>query len=278
MSIFGLNFLFKIKFSEYIGEKSRKCFPVGPETSKCPSSTNPPLPWKISGKLHSFVILFCKMLHLKCLTVIWIHLCYGKCSVICTVTLCYVQQQAHLEFWHIQRCDLCRCIYSIKFSVIKAYSHLLRHYWGIFSTLCNPRTYSLPCHIMSPGIFRTEGLFETLWNIDQAYSEPCYRALFTHIQAYSEPCVCRNLAYPESWNIQNPSIASQCIFRTLSYLPKFTNIQNSDVFKLSTYLEPSQRFKMRIFVKVVKNYNYITKVLYHRSLTRQWICLSISSL
>ena len=34
-------------------------------------------------------------------------------------------------------------------------------------------------------------------------------------------CICRNLAYLEFWNIQNPSIiASWGIFRTLSYLQK----------------------------------------------------------
>ena len=45
-------------------------------------------------------------------------------------------------------------------------------------------------------------------------------------------CICRNQAYWQSWIIQNPSIiASWCILRTLSYLWKFLNIQNSDIYK-----------------------------------------------
>ena len=102
-------------------------------------------------------------------------------------------------------------------------------------TLCNP-LYSQPSHILSPGIFRIRSLFKTLWNVDQEYSEPCHGALFSHIQAYPEPCTllawCRNLTYLQSWNIQYASIiASWCIYQTLSYLRKFTNIQNSDMFK-----------------------------------------------
>ena len=56
---------------------------------------------------------------------------------------------------------------------IKSYSALLRHihaYSGIFSTPCNSR------------IFKTILLLKTLSNVDQAYSEPCHRALFSDIQ------------------------------------------------------------------------------------------------
>ena len=80
------------------------------------------------------------------------------------------------------------------------------------------------------------------------------------------------------WNIQKPSIiASQRILRTLSYLGKFRNIQNSDIFKTrKIFTEPSQRFKMEFFSKMVKNYNYFSKMLCLKSLTRFWICLSIN--
>ena len=37
--------------------------------------------------------------------------------------------------------------------------------------------------------------------------------------------------------------------------------------KPSTYLEPSQRFKMEFFAKIFKNYNYFSKALHLRSLT-----------
>ena len=37
--------------------------------------------------------------------------------------------------------------------------------------------------------------------------------------------------------------------------------------KRDTYLEPSERFKMELFAKIFKNYNYFSKALYLRSLT-----------
>ena len=62
---------------------------------------------------------------------------------------------------------------------IQSYSALLRHihtYWVI-------KAYSAPCVTFANG-----GLFKTLWNADQAYSEPCHWALFSHNQVYSEAC------------------------------------------------------------------------------------------
>ena len=50
---------------------------------------------------------------------------------------------------------------------------------------CITFTYSQPCHVLSPGIFRTGSLFnKTQWNFDQAYSEPYHKGLvlFRHIQ------------------------------------------------------------------------------------------------
>ena len=96
--------------------------------------------------------------------------------------------------------------YSVIFSVM-AYSHILRHYQGIFRRIqtytapCITLEYSQPYHILSPGIFRTGGSFKTLWN-EQAYSELCHWKLFNHIQAYSEPR--STLAYAEPWNTRNP--------------------------------------------------------------------------
>ena len=79
-------------------------------------------------------------------------------------------------------------------------------------------------------------------------------------------CIYRNLTNVEYWNIQNPSIiASQHVFRTLSYLLKLTNIQNkSDMakrlrilrslrcLKSDTYSEPCQRFKIDFFQTQLK--------------------------
>ena len=138
VSIFGLNFPFKIKFWKCLGEKTPKCFPVGPFflvfltncLSVYCSSTKPPQPWKFSSCVPALrQCFFCKRLHLKYLTVVWICLCLDNCSVICTVTLHYVLHQTHLKFRHIHNSvysDICRHI--------QAYSALLHHihgYWGI---------------------------------------------------------------------------------------------------------------------------------------------------
>ena len=149
--------------------------------------------------------------------------------------------------------------YSIIFSVIKAFENcilnIIKAYSGLFRHIQHLVTlaYSWPCHILSPSIFRTRGLFKTLWNVDQTYSEPCHRELFSHIQTFRnlrKACIRRNLAYSESWNIQNPSItASRRIFRTVLYERKFTNIQKSNIFKTRHIFRTSQRFKIEFFCK-----------------------------
>ena len=114
-----------------------------------------------------------------------------------------------------------------------AYSALLRHihaYWGIvkaYLTPCVTLTYWKLCDIPCPSRSRAGGIFKTLWNFDQAYSEPCHsqNSLFRHysgiFRTLCNSCICSNLAYLKSWNIQNPSIiASLRILRTLRYLPK----------------------------------------------------------
>ena len=114
---------------------------------------------------------------------------------------------------------------------------------------------------------RWSGIFRTLpWGIIQPYSGT-FRTL-------CNACICRNLTYSKSWNIQNLSIiASQCVFRTLSYLQIYKNLQifrSLTYLKLETYLEPSERFKMEFFAKTVLNYNCHSKVLHLRSLTGSW--------
>ena len=78
---------------------------------------------------------FCKMFYLECLAVFWIGLCLDNCSVICTVTLCYVLHQTHLEFWHIQHSfvysGICRHIQSFV-RHIHTYWDILKTYSGLF--------------------------------------------------------------------------------------------------------------------------------------------------
>ena len=99
-----------------------------------------------------------------------------------------------------------------------------------YSAPCVTLAYSQTCHILSPDIFKTKGSFKSLWNVDQAYLEPCRGALFSHIQAYSEPCA--TLAYAETWHT-----------RILEYPELFhnripMNIQNPVIFtKIYKYSE-----------------------------------------
>ena len=133
------------------------------------------------------------------------------------------------EFWHIPH-----SVFSDICWYIQSYSALLRHthkYWGIFRLIqaytapCVTLVYSQPCHILSPGIFRTGCLFKTLWVADQAYSELWHRASFSQIQTYSE--LSAALAYAETWHI-----------RILEYSEPFhncipTHIQNPAIFTKS---------------------------------------------
>ena len=108
----------------------------------------------------------------------------------------------------------------------RIYTHietLLRHIQA-YSAPCVTLAYSQPCHILNPDISRTAGVFKTMRNVDQTYLKLCHRhysTIFRHIQNLvyiQNTCICRNLAYSESWNIQNSSIiASPRKFRTLSY-------------------------------------------------------------
>ena len=194
--------------------------------------TYPFLSWKISGCAPAFRhYSFCELLHFNCLTVLWIRLCLDNCSVICAITLCHVLHQAH--------------------SKIQSWSALLRHihaYWDIiyaysslFSTLSSPHIHNLavfwaylkPCetltrHIQKPTIGHYSAIFRTLYNAS----------------------IRRNLAYSESWNIQNPSItASRHTFRSCHINEHLRIFRNLIYLKPDAYPEPSQRFKIKFLQK-----------------------------
>ena len=134
-------------------------------------------------------------------------------------------------------------------------------WWNVYQSVPVPQ----PCCILSPGIFRTVSLFRTVKRWPGIFRTLC------------NACIRRNLAYSESWNIQNSFIiASQRIFRILSYLRKFSNIQNSDIFKTRHIFRKSQRFEMEFFAKIVKNYNYISKAVHLRFLTVFWIGIPLN--
>ena len=96
-----------------------------------PQTSPHPCPEKfLVVHLHSGIIIFAKHSTLiKCLTVFWMCLCLNKCSVICTVTLCYVLHQKHLYCVKVLEYSvLCFSMYIQSFSIIEAYSLMLRHY------------------------------------------------------------------------------------------------------------------------------------------------------
>ena len=140
---------------------------------------------------------------------------------------------------------------------IQAYSALLRDIhscWDIikaYSAPCVTLAYSQPWHILSPGIFITGGLFKTLWNADQAYSEHSghYSAIFKNTENLvqrlhkQKPDIFGILEYSKILPKSYPNTFSKpChiyenlqIFRDLTYL------------KPDTYAESSQRFKIYLF-------------------------------
>ena len=134
--------------------------------------------------MHSGTIHFCKMFHLKCLTVFWIRLCLDNCSVTCIVAVRYNVPYASDIFRTLAYSGLYLFrytqTYSKIFSTIRTYWRILRQCQGIFKVIQAHSApfvtlaYSQPCQIPSPGMFKTIGIFKTLWNFDQTYSERCH--------------------------------------------------------------------------------------------------------
>ena len=137
----------------------------------------------------------------------------NNCSVICIVTLWCVLHQTHSEFWHIQN---------------SAYSDICSHLIQAYTAPCITLAYSKTYHIPNPGIFRTGGIFKTLRNFDQVYSERycSHNSLFRYYSAIfrtlGNDCICRNfgmfgiLQYSTTFHnsipmhIQNPIISWNC--------------------------------------------------------------------
>ena len=150
------------------------------------------------GSLHSSNILFAKG------SILNVWQCYDYASVLIT-TQRFVQWPYAMYYSRHNQDST----FTIIFSIIKAYSRifsLIQGYLASFVTLA----YSQTCHIPSPGILRTGGILKTLWNFEQAYSEPCHNqysqnSLCRHYSViFRTLCnifICRNLAYSESWNI-----------------------------------------------------------------------------
>ena len=135
---------------------------------------------------------------------------------------------------------------------------------------------------MNPSIIRTGGLSKILWNVDQVYLDPCHRGIIQPyldiFRALCNACICRNLPYSESWNIQSPSIITyRRIFKKNGHINENIRIFSSLTYlKPDTYSEPSQRFNIEFFAKIVRKHHYFSKVIHHRSLTEFWIGLSLN--
>ena len=94
------------------------------------------------------------------------YACLDNCSVICTRTFCYI-----LHIKHIQNSGIFRTVYSC------ICRHIQTYYKGIFThteallrliQAYSPfvtHAYSQPCHILSPGIFKTGVILKTLMKL-----------------------------------------------------------------------------------------------------------------
>ena len=132
--------------------KISKMFPCGASFScvfdkcllKCPIFTPSALKkfWFCTCTHYSF----CKTLHLKCLTVLWILLCLNNCSVIWRVTLYYVLLASDIQnsgifitvfpgvSWHIQSYSALSEHIHAYWDNIKAYSGLIQAYSAPYVT------------------------------------------------------------------------------------------------------------------------------------------------
>ena len=109
---------------------------------------------------------------------------------------------------------------------------------------------------------------KTLSNADHAHQNPAirhYSTIFRHIQNLVQNLHMQKLGILGI--LQYSELFHNCIttriFRALSYLRKFTNVQNSDIFKTRQIQHSLKDIGLRwsFFAKIVKNYNYCCKVL-----------------
>ena len=151
---------------------------------------------------------------------------------------------------------------------------LLKHvqtYSGISSTLCNHSLfitllYSESWHILNPRLIQNPvKSSEHIQNSDKRhYSDIlCNACTF---RTLCNACIRRNMAYSKSWNIQNRSITAfwHMPVRNLSYLWKFTKIQNPDIFKTWYIFRTLSVTYKEVFCKN----SYFSKVFYLISLKR----------
>ena len=124
--------------------------------SKCPSFTNALALKNFWFRTCTSALLFSqKKFHFKCLTMFSIRLCLDNCSLICTVTFCYVLHRTHSEFYHIQHSAFSGLCWHIQ-----SYSALLRHihaYWDSINAysglLRDIQPLMKPSHIHNLAIF-----------------------------------------------------------------------------------------------------------------------------
>ena len=99
--------------------------------------------------------------------------------------------------------------------------------------------------------------------------------LLDHIQTYT------TLAYTTvphsklSYNCIVTHIKNPHIYENSLNLCNPENLESEHIWNPETYSEPSQKFKMECFAKIV-SYNYFSKTIYLRFLTGFWIHLWIS--
>ena len=121
--------------------------------------------------------------------------------------------------------------------IFTSYSDIFRHIVAYLEP-CVTLTYSEPCHIQNPGIFRTQDIFRTLSRHILTYSKRCVTFAFwelCHIQkfaifrilaylgqeAYSESCLQRHIqAY---WGIFNKDWCNKInfVFFTLKWISQY---------------------------------------------------------
>ena len=113
---------------------------------------------------------------------------------------------------------------------------------------CVTLAYSEPCHIQTPGIFRTQDIFRTRsW----------------HILVYSERCL--TLPYWEPSHIQNTFYTEQFLHNIQAYSVMIVTITISFLFFTSILHTFQQNLKWHLFVDTITSISMLDCVYLHNT-------------
>ena len=179
----------------------------------------------------------------------------------------------HSKLKHIQNSRHSRYCESLKYSLHRTLCnlHIFTSYvysspstlrtrgiwWGVFyRTLCDT------------GIFRTQGIFQTLPNIYYGvfYSESCVTLAYLKLGHIQNQRHIHNTVKHLSWNILFTFLWNPDIFRTLLYSPLWY------ILKIKHIQNPTAYLRWNILLRTLCNYSIFRRPMY----SKHWLILNAS--